>query len=73
MGHDTSGMLGKERQQLEFLRRELDLDAGTRHTMAYRVDFEIADAQDGVSALRSIRWRNAVRMRARSSPTLRAC
>ena len=39
---DLAGMAGKEREQLEFLRRQLDLGAGACDAMANDVDLEIA-------------------------------
>src|SRR5664280_3875341 len=45
MGDDTSGVLGEKRQQLEFLRCQLDFIARARRAVAYGIDFEPADLQ----------------------------
>ena len=70
VGDDAAGVAGEKRQQLELLRRKLDLCARARGTVAHGSIFDSADAQERVSALRCMRWRSAVRMRAISSPTL---
>ena len=43
MGHDLAGVPGQNRQQLEFLRGELDLLAGAGDPMTHIVDLDLAE------------------------------
>ena len=70
MGDDPAGMPREKREQLEFLRRQLEF--GSCACCAWRTasTSRLPTRSSGISAFRCMRWRKAVRIRAKSSPIL---
>ena len=46
VGDDPAGIAGQTGQQLEFLRRKLDLLTGARHPVTHVVDLDVRQLED---------------------------